>query len=152
MGTEHNASWLNGIEPGWALPDLQLQPSEVQLFRFSAVSWNAHRIHYDPDHAQREGYRAPLVQSQLLGSLLGRMVTDWLGPHGQLTRLSWRNRAPAFVGEWLVAQAVVRQLDRQAAAVELDLAVRDGAGALLVQGTASAKARATDIDNKMETP
>jgi len=141
IDAKRNLAWLQGIEPGWVLPELHLHPSEVQLFRFSAVTWNAHRIHYDSDYAQREGYRAPLVHSQLLGSLLARVVTDWLGRHGQLTRLSWRNRAPAYVGKLLVAQAIVRQLDMHAAAVELDLSVRDDAGALLVQGAASAKSR-----------
>jgi hydroxyacyl-ACP dehydratase HTD2-like protein with hotdog domain len=152
MESKPDRAWLSAIAPGAALPELRLYPSEVQLFRFSAVSWNAHRIHYDSAYAHSEGYRAPLVQSQLLGSLLSRVVTDWMGIHGQLTRFSWRNRAPAYVGELLVARAVVRQVDRPAGVAELDLTVHNGAGALLVQGTACITARANDIHNEMETP
>ena len=151
MDPKPTTAWLDGIEPGWALPELRLHPSEVQLFRFSAVSWNAHRIHFDSAYAEREGYRAPLVHSQLLGSLLSRVVTDWLGTNARLTSLSWRNRAPAFVGELIVVQAVIRQIDKQAATLDLDLAVRDGAGTVLVQGTASAKARTHEINNDKET-
>ena len=34
------------------LRDIEYRPSRLQLFRFSAVTWNAHRIHYDEAYAR----------------------------------------------------------------------------------------------------
>ena len=35
----------------------------VLLFRFSALTYNAHRIHYDRDYARAEGYPDLVVQA-----------------------------------------------------------------------------------------
>lgn len=43
----------------------------VQLFRFSALTFNAHRIHYDRDYAVRqEGYPALVVHGPYIATLL----------------------------------------------------------------------------------
>jgi hydroxyacyl-ACP dehydratase HTD2-like protein with hotdog domain len=81
------------------------RPSMVQLFRFSAVTWNAHRVHYDTDYARAEGYPGVLVQSHLLGSFMARLVTDWAPASSRLRELSWRNRRPAFVGSEIICRA-----------------------------------------------
>ncbi|MDW6064467.1 hypothetical protein SAZ11_49175 [Streptomyces sp. FXJ1.4098] len=51
----------------------------MQLFRFSAVSWNAHRIHYDAEFAASEGFPDTVVQSTLHGEMLSRHALDWAG-------------------------------------------------------------------------
>jgi 3-methylfumaryl-CoA hydratase len=43
---------------------------EVLLFRFSSLTWNSHKIHYDKDWAKIEGYPAPLVHGPLSATLL----------------------------------------------------------------------------------
>jgi 3-methylfumaryl-CoA hydratase len=48
-------------------------PDRLALFRFSALTFNSHRIHYDPAYAQAEGYpdlvvHAPLIALLLLGA------------------------------------------------------------------------------------
>lgn len=143
------------IHPGMQLPERNFRPGEVQLFRFSAVSWNAHRIHYDRDYAAREGYPAPLVHSQLLGSFLCSVVTAWLGPlRGRIVRIEWRNLAPAFAGEPLVALASVRALREDAGVlrVELDISSRDARDAVVAQGTATAVIPSSSTMNKGKQP
>jgi len=50
---------------------LQLDPDPVVLFRFSALTNNAHRIHYDRDYAtQVEGYPGLVVHGPLLALLM----------------------------------------------------------------------------------
>ena len=49
----------------------QLQPDPVLLFRYSALTFNSHRIHYDRDYATaQEGYRGLVVQGPLTATLL----------------------------------------------------------------------------------
>ncbi|MEI2774908.1 MAG: mesaconyl-C4 CoA hydratase [Tetrasphaera sp.] len=78
-------------------PALDLKVDEALLFRFSALTYNAHRIHYDHAWAAHEGYddlvvHGPLqalMMSELLrrfgGGLLGqqlnyRLVAPMVGP------------------------------------------------------------------------
>jgi hydroxyacyl-ACP dehydratase HTD2-like protein with hotdog domain len=83
------------------IPELVWKPTNLQLFRFSAVTWNSHRIHYDLEEARREGFPDVLVQSHLHGCYLLRTVLDWAGPGAILRRFSWRNRAVASPGDEL---------------------------------------------------
>lgn len=52
-------------------PDcLQLQVDNVLLFRFSALTYNGHRIHYDHRYAAEEGYPGLVVHGPLQALLL----------------------------------------------------------------------------------
>ena len=47
------------------------QFDEVSLFRYSALTWNSHRVHYDPAYARDgEGYPNTVVHGPLLCTLL----------------------------------------------------------------------------------
>ena len=72
------------------IPELVVVPSRMQLFMFSAVTWNRHRIHYDRDAALADGLPDVVVQRALMGDFLARMLTDWLAESGEIQRLSWR--------------------------------------------------------------
>jgi hydroxyacyl-ACP dehydratase HTD2-like protein with hotdog domain len=76
------------ISVGDELPERVHTPSHVQLFRYSAATWNSHRIHYDTAYARVEGYPDVLVHSHLHGAFLTRLCTDWMGPSGRLVSLS----------------------------------------------------------------
>jgi 3-methylfumaryl-CoA hydratase len=45
-------------------------PDTTLLFRYSAVSFNSHRIHYDQDYVRKEGYPGLLVHGPLTATLL----------------------------------------------------------------------------------
>ncbi len=48
-----------------------VSPGPVLLFRYSALTFNAHRIHYDRDYAcDEEGYSGLVVQGPLIATLL----------------------------------------------------------------------------------
>jgi 3-methylfumaryl-CoA hydratase len=48
-----------------------ISPDPVLLFRYSALTFNAHRIHYDRDYARDvEGYAGLVVQGPLIATLL----------------------------------------------------------------------------------
>jgi 3-methylfumaryl-CoA hydratase len=71
------ASRGDTAQPDWTRT---FQPDAVTLFRFSAVTDNAHRIHYDHPYATRaEGYPGLLVHAPLTALLLLQTGTDALG-------------------------------------------------------------------------
>jgi 3-methylfumaryl-CoA hydratase len=75
-----------------------LMPDETQLFRFSALTFNAHRIHYDRDYTTKvEGYPALVVQGPYTAMLL---MDHYLRRHPQarVKSFAFRARAPHFEG------------------------------------------------------
>jgi hydroxyacyl-ACP dehydratase HTD2-like protein with hotdog domain len=87
------------------------RPSTIQLFRFSAVTWNPHRIHFDLPYAETEGYPGPLVQSHLHGSFLAHTVLQWAGVGAMLTAFRWENRHYAVPGDVLTCAGEVTAVD-----------------------------------------
>ncbi|WP_425081825.1 FAS1-like dehydratase domain-containing protein [Ruegeria arenilitoris] len=62
------------------------------LFRYSALTFNGHRIHYDLDYARDvEGYAGLVVHGPLLAQLLMLFAKELMGP---LARFSFRATAP----------------------------------------------------------
>jgi 3-methylfumaryl-CoA hydratase len=82
---------------------LGLRPDPALLFRFSALTANAHRIHYDAPYARsREGYPGLVVHGPLLVLAMLELVRR-NAPRRRVRSVSYRLRHPAFAGERLLA-------------------------------------------------
>ena len=77
-----------------------LKLSAVTLFRYSALTFNAHRIHYDADYARELGYPGLVVHGPLLATSLALWAQERAG---HLSSFSFRAEAPLFLGDvaWL---------------------------------------------------
>ncbi|MDR3507830.1 MAG: hypothetical protein P4L64_08035 [Caulobacteraceae bacterium] len=99
---------------------LSLVPDPVLLFRFSALTFNGHRIHYDTAYAQaEEGLAERVVHGPLTAILLGELVRLEAGR--AMTGFEFRARKPFFVDQRL-------NLDGES----------DGEGAITLTASASA--------------
>lgn len=78
--------------------ELALLPDPPLLFRFSALTYNSHRIHYDEAYATGvEGYPGLVVHGPLLALLLLELARR--GEPGRAVRgFSFRLERPAFAG------------------------------------------------------
>ncbi|XDZ65232.1 MaoC family dehydratase N-terminal domain-containing protein [Alphaproteobacteria bacterium LSUCC0684] len=57
------------------------RPDHGQLFRFSALTWNTHRIHYDADHCRHtEGYPDIITHGPFTAMHLALLAAGGLGP------------------------------------------------------------------------
>jgi len=73
-------------------------PDPVLLFRYSAVTFNAHRIHYDEPYARTvEGYPGIIVHGQLTATLMLRAFQKH-NPGLRPTAFSFRAVKPLFSG------------------------------------------------------
>src|SRR5690348_3931994 len=54
--------------------DWVVEVDPVLLFRYSALTYNAHRIHYDRDYARTEGYPGLLVHGPLQALLMAELA------------------------------------------------------------------------------
>jgi 3-methylfumaryl-CoA hydratase len=85
-----------------APPDgLTLAVDPVVLFRFSALTYNAHRIHYDLAYAEHEGYPGLVVHGPLQALMMGELMRRSGAPFtGQ--EFAYRLVAPMY-GEQVLA-------------------------------------------------
>lgn len=73
-----------------------ITPNEVTLFRYSALTFNSHRIHYDRDYAMKvEGYAGLVVHGPLLATQLADFARAQ-APLAELQRFSFRALQPVF--------------------------------------------------------
>ncbi len=107
-----------------------LIPSPALLFRYSALTFNSHRIHYDLPYARDvEGYPGLVVHGPLMATLLLDLADRELGPN-RLTRFAFRAMAPAFADAPL---SLSGERDGDA----LALTVRNAVGGTVMSATAT---------------
>lgn len=82
----------------------QTTASPVMLFRYSALTYNSHRIHYDRDYATgRENYPGLVVHGPLIATLLLDFALR-KNPGRSPAAFEFRAGAPLFDGESIVLQ------------------------------------------------
>jgi 3-methylfumaryl-CoA hydratase len=98
-------------EPAPREPALTLTADEALLFRFSALTYNAHRIHYDHNWVHQEGYSDLVVHGPLQALMMGELI---------------RRRGDGLVGKQFVYRLVSPMIGPQTFTV---LAGEDGVNA-----------------------
>jgi hydroxyacyl-ACP dehydratase HTD2-like protein with hotdog domain len=123
------------VKPAPAAPDWpgaarrEMVPDPVMLFRYSALTGNGHRIHYDhPYVTQVEGYPGLVVHGPLQATLMAALAVETT-PGATLRRFAFRGRRPCFDGRPLSVLARV-------AGGQVEVETRDETGATCMQGEA----------------
>lgn len=96
--------------PSWQR-ERRVPVDEARLFRFSALTFNTHRIHYDLPYARDvAGYPALVVHGPLQALLIAEAWRHWQPeqPEQPLERMALRARAPLFLGRFDAAGVHVR--------------------------------------------
>lgn len=65
----------------------------VQLMRYSALTFNGHRIHYDRDYAAFEGYEGLVVHGPLIATYMLELVREHM-PEASVSEFSFRALRP----------------------------------------------------------
>lgn len=79
-------------------------PSPLMLFRYSALTYNGHKIHWDRDFAREEGLPGLIVHGPLTVTMLLRWLSTTVlasAPQYDITSFSYRNLLPMFEGNEL---------------------------------------------------
>ena len=73
-----------------------ITPDDVLLFRYSALTFNGHRIHYDRKYVTEvEGYPGLIVHGPLIATLLVDLIRQSI-PESKLKRFEFRAIRPTF--------------------------------------------------------
>jgi 3-methylfumaryl-CoA hydratase len=124
------------LPPGKQAPDTahwtrSIMPDNVMLFRYSALTFNGHRIHYDKDYAiGEEHYPGLVVHGPLQATLLLDLCRHNAG--SPLKTFEYRAQHPMFAGHAFTTNGVF-----DAAASKADVWTADDAGQYAMRGTAT---------------
>lgn len=138
---EHDIVYREAARPGAIAPPPQAAPSDaafertivpdpVLLFRYSALTFNGHRIHYDRSYVTGvEGYPGLIVHGPLIATLLLDLLRRNL-PAAAVRSFSFRAVRPLFdIAPFAVC-------GRPEADGRVALWARDDTGALAMEGSA----------------
>ena len=93
-----------------------LCPDTTMLFRYSALTFNGHRIHYDKDFSiSHEGHEGLIIHGPIQATLLMALAQSQKGQ--RLRRFSYRNTAALICGddiEVLITQAKIKEKNHTA--------------------------------------
>jgi len=107
ISEEHDIVYREEAKPGAPEPQAQsrpleatwrreIDPTEALLFRYSALTFNGHRIHYDLDYCRdEEGYPGLIVHGPLTATLLLDLAYRE-NPGKIMTSFSYRAVRPVF--------------------------------------------------------
>ncbi len=130
---EHDIVYRDLPAPGEAAPapalapvgaqwERRIVPDEVLLFRYSALTFNGHRIHYDRKYVTEvEGYPGLVVHGPLIATLLLDLLRRQL-PDAQVRTFQFRAVKPLFD----IADFVVCGQQEDAETVKLWARTEDG--------------------------
>jgi 3-methylfumaryl-CoA hydratase len=86
------------------------KPDSTMLFRYSALTFNGHRIHYDKDYCREvEGYADLVIHGPLNATVLAMFAEEAAGK--RLRRFRYRGLQPSLLGSQLTAHAAQSQAD-----------------------------------------
>jgi 3-methylfumaryl-CoA hydratase len=93
-----------GENPDPGLHRRRIEPDTTLLFRYSALTFNGHRIHYDLDYCRKvEGYANLVIHGPLVATLLAGFAQEVAGK--PLRRFEYRASKPAILGTTLTLEA-----------------------------------------------
>lgn len=76
----------------------RIDADSALLFRYSAVTFNGHRIHYDLPYAiEEEGYPGLVVHGPLIATMLLGLIERSAGSVGSIERFEFRAKSPTFL-------------------------------------------------------
>jgi 3-methylfumaryl-CoA hydratase len=138
---EHDIVYRDAARPGDAPPETKsgaanpawhrsVSGDPVTLFRYSALTFNGHRIHYDLDYAKHEEHYPGLI---VHGPLQTTLMLDLCRRHStkRVTKLDYRARLPMFHGEVFSVNG-----NPHAGGATADLWTANAAGHITMSGTA----------------
>ena len=139
---EQDIVYREATPPGTAAPAAQrydgearwrreFRPDTILLFRYSALTFNGHRIHYDQAYARdEEGYPDLVVHGPLTATLLQQFALEQGGGR-PLARFEFRGVSPLFVSRPFSLEG------REAEGGALSLWARGPDGELAMSATAA---------------
>ncbi|MDP9297683.1 MAG: MaoC family dehydratase N-terminal domain-containing protein [Actinomycetota bacterium] len=121
---------LEDLAVGDALPSLDRIVTPEDVKAYAGAGGDQNPLHQDDAFARSVGFDGIVAHGMFTMGHMAACVTRWAGEEAFVTRIAAQFRAAVFMQERITAAGRVREIDRGARSVTLDLWVsleRDGA-------------------------
>ncbi|WAZ22747.1 MaoC family dehydratase [Streptomyces cinnabarinus] len=107
------------MRPGDELAPLTIPVTRTLIVAGAVASRDYQDVHHDPELAREKGSPDIFMNILTTNGLVGRYLTDRLGPTAVLRKLSIRLGAPNYPGDTLVLTGRIEALDGDAVTVRI---------------------------------
>ncbi|MFJ6727521.1 MaoC/PaaZ C-terminal domain-containing protein [Streptomyces sp. NPDC091281] len=107
------------MRPGDVLPPLEVPITRTLIVAGALASRDYQDVHHDPEAARAKGSPDIFMNILTTNGLVGRYVTDRLGPTAVLRRVAIRLGAPNHPGDTLVLSGTVEDVDGDTVVVRI---------------------------------
>jgi acyl dehydratase len=130
--------YFEDVTEGAEIPKLVQNCDSQRLVFWAAGSGDYYQIHYDKDFAQGTGLPECIVHGALKHALLGRLLHEWAGEGGKVTRVACQYRGMDMIAKDVTCRGVVTGKRSEAGrhVVELEVWTEDPKGNRTTPGTA----------------
>ncbi len=131
--------YFEDVEEGSEVPTLEKNPTTQQLVKYAGASGDYYQIHYDQSFAKANGLPDVILHGALKNAFLGHLMTNWVGQHGTLRKLSAQYRGMDVPGTPIYAKGVVtkKYVDNGENLVECDIWLENHKGEKTTPGSAT---------------
>lgn len=105
-------TYFEDLACGSALPSRQYGPLTIaDTVRWAGLQENWSQLHYDRDYVrEHNGMRTFIASGAYREALLFRMLTEWVGPKGQLNKVSLRHTYSTFEGDSIYYSGTISEV------------------------------------------
>ncbi len=115
--------------------EMKVDKETVQ--RYAEITGDYNPLHFDAEFARRTRFGRLIAQGGIATGLLHALVAmDMPGPGSVFMRQRWSFPAPVYIGDTLHAEATVKSVRAKRNMVELEFAVKNQDGELVLEGEA----------------
>ena len=99
---------FDNVTEGQQLPVLEIDVTAGLIVASALASRDYQNVHHDRDQAVALGSQDIFMNILTTNGLVGRLVTDWTGPAGELKRVNIRLGAPNYAGDKMQLSGTVK--------------------------------------------
>ncbi|MFI0977921.1 MaoC/PaaZ C-terminal domain-containing protein [Streptomyces sp. NPDC021093] len=116
------------MKAGEELPPLEIAVTRTLIVAGAVASRDYQDVHHDAEAAREKGSPDIFMNILTTNGLVGRYVTDSLGPEVRLRAVRIRLGAPNYPGDTMVLRGTVTEADEAAGTAEVRVVGTNGIG------------------------
>lgn len=131
--------YWDDVKEGQEVPPLVKKPTTQQLVKYAGASGDFYQIHYDKDFALANKLPGVILHGALKNAFLGQLMTDWIGEHGTLRKLSVQYRGMDVPGDTITGKGRVtkKYIQEGKHYVDCEIWLENGKGEKTTPGSAT---------------
>jgi acyl dehydratase len=123
------------VAPGEELKGFALELTMTRMVLQVSGTQDFYPIHHDRAFAREAGHADIFINTAFIRGCLCRLLTDWIGPGGVVTRLAFQMRKPTCLGDTITVRGRVTGKGA-GGRVDLDVWIESAREGVTVPGTA----------------